>query len=254
MLLRLVRTMEEHKAKERCVKVKVCYFAVLRDLVGAREEEIEIPDGARVTDLLHQLAETHQSLQGVVDRVAVARNHQYAEHTDVLRDGDEIALLPPVSGGAPEPSEADEETHTLEAAEGKLRLSFSPLDVSLVSSLVERAEAGAVVTFAGAVRRQSQGRIVTHLDYEAYPPMVLTQMQRVVDEALAQWPDALIAIHHRVGTLQIGELAVAIAVSTPHRKEAFAACSFTIDRLKEVVPIWKREFFEDGEHWVGWGP
>ncbi len=237
------------------MRVRVCYFAVLRELVGLREEDIEIAEGADIQALLRELGRKHPSLGSIVERVAIARNHQYAETHELLREGDEIALLPPVSGGAPDPrSAASEPPESLVAAEGRLRLSFDPLDVSEVSRLVERSEAGAVVTFAGAVRRQSQGRVVTHLDYEAYPPMVLTQLQRVVDEALAQWPQAKIAIHHRIGTLAIGDLAVAIAVSTPHRKEAFAACSFTIDRLKEVVPIWKREYFEDGEHWVGWGP
>lgn len=237
------------------MQIRVCYFAVLRELVGLREEEIEVAEGADIAELLRVLAQKYPSLGSIVGRVAIARNHQYAEPHVVLREGDEIALLPPVSGGAPTPpNPTADDAQSLVAAEGRLRLSFDPLDVSEVSRLVERSEAGAVVTFAGAVRRQSQGRIVTHLDYEAYPPMVLTQMQRVVEEALAQWPEAKIAIHHRIGTLSIGDLAVAIAVSTPHRKEAFAACSFTIDRLKEVVPIWKREYFEDGEHWVGWGP
>lgn len=237
------------------MQIRVCYFAVLRELVGLREEDIEVTEGADIAELLRILAQRYPSLGSIVGRVAVARNHQYAEPNVVLREGDEIALLPPVSGGAPTPSDTgNDDAQSLVAAEGRLRLSLDPLDVSDVSRLVERSEAGAVVTFAGAVRRQSQGRTVTHLDYEAYPPMVLTQMQRVVDEAVAQWPEAKIAIHHRIGTLSIGDLAVAIAVSTPHRKEAFAACSFTIDRLKEVVPIWKREYFEDGEHWVGWGP
>jgi molybdopterin synthase catalytic subunit len=237
------------------VQIRVCYFAVLRELVGLREEEIEVAEGSDIAELLRVLVQRYPSLGSIVGRVAIARNHQYAESHVVLREGDEIALLPPVSGGAPTPpSPTSDDAQSLVAAEGRLRLSFDPLDVSEVSRLVERKEAGAIVTFAGAVRRQSQGRLVTHLDYEAYPPMVLTQMQRVVDEALAQWPEAKIAIHHRIGTLTIGDLAVAIAVSTPHRKEAFAACSFTIDRLKEVVPIWKREYFEDGEHWVGWGP
>ena len=235
------------------MRIKLLYFAVLRDLVGKREEVIEIEQGADISAMLAHLGHLQPRLAGLLDRVAVAVNHQYATNEQILKEGDEVALLPPVSGGSGE-EEARAEGGRWEAAEGRLCLTDAPLELAAVSALVEREGAGAIVSFSGAVRRESQGRIATHLDYEAYAPMVLTQMQRVIDEALEQWPQALIAIHHRIGRLFVGELAVVIAVSTPHRKEAFAACSFTIDRLKAIVPIWKKEHFTDGTSWVGWGP
>ena len=135
-----------------------------------------------------------------------------------------------------------------------IHLTFDPLDTNKIVSLVSRPELGGISVFIGAVRDQTKGKKVLRLEYEAYEPMAIAEMAKITDQVRQQWPQAIIAIHHRVGTLQIGAAAVIIAVATPHRDHAFAACKFAIDTLKENVPIWKKEVFEDGEIWVAANP
>ncbi len=151
----------------------------------------------------------------------------------MLRDGDEVAFLPPVSGG-----------------EGTCTLSEVPLDVASVVAKVEGPAMGGIVTFVGAVRDEARGRSIRHLEYEAYPPMAEREMEKIADEAARRWPGSRVAIAHRAGHLEVGELAVVVAAAAPHRAEAFAACRFAIDTLKETVPIWKKEVATDGEYWV----
>jgi len=129
-----------------------------------------------------------------------------------------------------------------------------PLVLEKVIQLVEGAFGGAVATFTGIVREQTKGRKVVSLDYEAYPSMALKELKKIAMEVRDKWPKVQVAIHHRIGHLKVGDKAVVIAVCSPHRQAAFAACSHTIERLKETVPIWKKEHFEDGTTWVGWGP
>lgn len=135
-----------------------------------------------------------------------------------------------------------------------VHISESPLDVNEVSSLVQSPSCGAIDIFVGTVRNQTKGKSVQRLDFESYIPMALKEMQKIGEAAASKWPVDKIAIYHRVGTLQIGEVAVIIAVSTPHRKASFEACQYAIDTLKETVPIWKKEIFEDGEVWVAAHP
>ena len=223
------------------MNIKVIFFAVLRQLVGLREVELVLPEGSTVQDLKDHLESEHEALQGMMERVAIAVNQEYATPESALSDADEVALLPPVAGGS-----GIEEQH--------IQVKETPLDLSEVSDLVQNESGGAIVTFTGIVRRQSKGRVVERLDYEAYGAMAVKEMQKIASEIRKQWPGAEVAIHHRIGSLGVGELAVVIAVCTPHRQEAFDACSYAIERLKERVPIWKHEFFTDGSHWVGWGP
>ena len=135
-----------------------------------------------------------------------------------------------------------------------IHLSEQPLKADLVTKLVSDPAQGGLVLFTGIVRDHTQGKKVLHLEYEAYEPMALSEMEKIRQDVLSQWPNARISIHHRIGTLQIGEAAVIIAVSTPHRAQAFEACRFAIDNLKQQVPIWKKEIFEDGEVWVAAHP
>ncbi len=150
-----------------------------------------------------------------------------------LADGDEVAFLPPVAGGA-----------------GRCVLSEAPLDPAAVVARVSGPNAGGLVTFSGAVRDHARGQRIRHLEYEAYPGMAEREMEKVCDEAEKRWPGVRVAIAHRVGRLEIGDLAVVVAVAAPHRAEAFEAARFAIDTLKETVPIWKKEFAESGDYWV----
>jgi molybdopterin synthase catalytic subunit len=164
----------------------------------------------------------------------------------VLADGDVIALIPPVAGGAGAPEEG--------VGGGTFRVSDEALSLDEVVRAVTREEHGGVVTFTGVVRRQSRGKRVVRLEYEAYRPMAERKLAEIGAGIAAEWPGTRVAIVHRVGKLSVGELAVVIAVAAPHRAAAFEACRAAIDRLKESVPIWKKEIAEDGEEWIGLGP
>jgi molybdopterin synthase catalytic subunit len=225
------------------IDVTIKYFAVLREVVGHAEETRSYPEGTTVSALLEELEGVYPALAGKRDRLSVAVNHQYASGELVLQNGAELALLPPVAGGM-----------DVDPTEGRYQVLETPLSPELVSSLVKGDFGGAVGSFVGMVRAQSQGRTVERLDYEAYRPMAVKELQRIGREVEERWPQASVAIHHRIGSLTVGELAVVIAVCTPHRQAGFEACSHTIERLKESVPIWKKEFFTDGSTWVGWGP
>ncbi len=194
---------------------------------------MELPEGARTGDLRRQLAETHPVFDDFGDRLAVSVNFEIATLDAPLADGDEVAFLPPVSGGA-----------------GRCTLSETPLEVAEVVARVSGPGMGGIVTFEGAVRDNARGREIRHLEYEAYPEMAEREMEKIASEAARRWPGVALAIAHRTGHLEIGEVAVAIAAAAPHRGEAFAACRFAIDTLKQTVPIWKKEFATDGDHWV----
>jgi molybdopterin synthase catalytic subunit len=206
--------------------VRVRLFAGLRERAGWSEREL---DAATVADVWPAL--------GLGDEPAgllYAVNREYAERDLELRDGDEIALIPPVSGGA-------------------FRVTEEPLSLEAVVAEVADERAGGIATFSGTVRRQSRGREVTRLEYEAYAEMAEEVMARLAAELEQRYDLCAIAIHHRVGTLEIGEASVVIAVSAPHRQDALAACKDAIDRLKETVPLWKKEVYEGGEEWIGRG-
>ena len=206
--------------------VRVRLFAGLRERAGWSEREL---DAATVADVWPAL--------GLGDEPAgllYAVNREYAEGDLELRDGDEVALIPPVSGGA-------------------FRVTEEPLSLEAVVAEVADERAGGIATFSGTVRRQSRGREVTRLEYEAYAEMAEDVMARLAAELEQRYELCAIAIHHRVGTLEIGEASVVIAVSAPHRQDAFAACKDAIDGLKETVPLWKKEVYEGGEEWIGKG-
>jgi molybdopterin converting factor subunit 1 len=211
------------------VRVRVKFFAGLRERAGTAEREVDLHDAARVKDLWAALALGHQP-RGLLYAV----NREYADEERVLADGDEVALIPPVSGGA-------------------FRVTEDPLDLAAAVAEVADERAGAITTFTGTVRRESRGRTVLHLEYEAYTEMAEDVMAQIADDVKRRYDLGAVAIHHRVGRVEIGEASVVIAVSAPHRHEALAACKDAIDTLKETVPLWKKEVYEGGEEWLGRG-
>ena len=209
--------------------VTVRLFAGLRERAGASSRPLELVDGAVVADVWPALG-----LGDEPPGLLFAVNRAYAGRDASLADGDEVALIPPVSGGA-------------------FRLSERPLSVQAAIDEVASPDAGAIATFVGTTRRRSRGRDVVRLEYEAYEGMAEAEMSRIADELRAKHDLHEIAIHHRVGVVAIGETSVVIAISAPHRAAALEACREAIDTLKQTVPLWKKEVYEGGEEWIGRG-
>ena len=213
----------------RGVQVAVKLFAALRERAGTRERALELADDASIEDVWPALG-LGEEPAGLVYAV----NRSYVDRSHALADGDEIALIPPVSGGA-------------------FLLSDAPLSLERVAAEVASHDAGAIATFVGTTRAHSRGRDVIRLEYEAYEGMAEAEMERIAGE-LRQRHDVIdVAIHHRVGPVEIGETSVVIAVSAPHRAAAFDACRDAIDTLKQTVPLWKKELYVGGEEWIGQG-
>jgi len=217
------------------VALTVLYFAAAREAAGTGREELEVPDGD-VAALRRALVERHPALARVLPRCRIALDQELAEDGDPVRDGGEVAVIPPVSGGAP-----------------TFRVVDRPLSLDEVVAAVSGPGRGGVVTFTGDVRGESHGKRVLRLEYEAYVPMAerkLAEIGRAVEEEHG----AAVAVVHRVGALRPGDAAVVIACAAAHRYPAFRACEAVIERLKKEAPIWKREVYEDGSAWVGLGP
>ena len=211
------------------MRVAVRLFAGLRERAGTGRRDIELGDEAGVEDVWPALG-LGEEPAGLVYAV----NRAYVERSHALADGDEVALIPPVSGGA-------------------FRLTEDPIDLAAVVAEVEDERAGAIATFVGTVRAQSRGRQVVRLEYEAYEGMAENVMGDLAAQLRERYDLCAVAIMHRIGVCEIGEASVAIAVSSPHRQDALAACKDAIDTLKETVPLWKKEVYEGGEEWIGRG-
>ena len=211
------------------MRIVVRLFAGLRERAGTAERAVELADGASVGDVWAALG-----LGEEPPGLLYALNKAYADRDGPLSDGDEVAVIPPVSGGA-------------------YRLSSDPLSLEAVVAEVSDERAGAVATFVGTTRIQSRGRTVDHLEYEAYGGMAEAEMERIAAQLKQSYELCDVAIHHRTGVVEIGEPSVVIAVSAPHRRDALAACKDAIDTLKQTVPIWKKEVYEGGEEWIGRG-
>jgi MoaE-MoaD fusion protein len=219
------------------IAVRTRLFARLREQArGAETETLELPAGSTLADVYETLRQRHPALP---DRGAVraALNQEFSDWTATVEDGDEAAFIPPVSGGA-------------HGAGVLFELTVDPLDARRLEAAVAHKGAGAICTFTGVVRDSSRGRSVTHLEYEAYAEMATAEMRKIGDEIGSKWPEARVAMAHRTGRLEIGEASVVVSVSCPHRAEAIAACKWGIDRLKESVPIWKKEHAADGTYWI----
>jgi molybdopterin converting factor subunit 1 len=220
------------------INVRMRYFAQMRETLGCGEESRQINEGTTVSTLFDAVAAEHVSLAGMKPATMLMVNQEYVTADHRLADGDEVAFIPPVSGGS-------------EASPHRFVVTDAQLDARSVESAVADPAAGAVVTFTGTVRDHARGRSVTALDYEAYAPAAEKMLARIGDEIRDQWGIERVAIWHRIGLLTVGEASVIIAVASAHRGEAFAACQYAIARLKEIVPIWKKEHYADGATWVG---
>jgi MoaE-MoaD fusion protein len=217
--------------------VQIRYFAVVRERLRLEGESLEVAAGARVGQVMEALVARHAELAGMRAHLRVAVNQSFVGDESVVVEGDEIALIPPVAGGA-----------------GALvRVQDTALSLDEVVRAVSGPGMGGLVTFTGLVREQSRGARVVKLEYEAYAEMAEKVMREIAAEVEGE-TGARIAVLHRVGTLVVGDVAVVIAAAATHRAEAFAACRAVIDRLKERAPIWKKEFGDDGAVWVGMGP
>ena len=218
------------------MRVTVLYFAAARERAGMGSEALELPDSATAGQALALACERHPGLQPIASKLRLAVDQDFAQPDRKLREGCEIALIPPVSGGSGAPH----------------RIGPEPVSAEAPLRAVTGTDAGAVVGFTGTVRSSNHGKSVVRLEYEAYPEMALRVFAKIADEARERW-SARVAIHHRVGPLNPGEISVAIAAAAAHRADAFEACRHAIEVLKKDAPIWKREFYPDGSSWVGLG-
>ena len=230
------------------MRVRVLFFGLLKDAAGKPSEVIEVASNASLRDLLAVCEAKIPKLKEMMPSLAVAVNQEYAGPDVKLQENDEVALLPPVSGGAPEIANdgSDVNPHA--------SIVRSPIDTQHILSGLKRGEDGAAVVFEGVVRNQTRGRKTLYLDYEAYEEMALQQMKSLADQALQQFAIRDVAIVHRLGRLDIGDISVLIVVASAHRAAAFDACRWLIDTLKRTVPIWKKEHFEDGVVWADGEP
>ncbi len=222
---------------------RVLFFGAARDAAGTDEASLSFDAPADARTVFARVLDTYPSLRRFGPSLLFAVNQEYARDLDSeVRDGDELAVFPPVSGGG--------EKDSAGGAHDFFELTAEPIDVGAVARRVVPPRCGATVTLDGYAREWTRGRRTLHLVYEAYAPMALAEMRRLGREAHRRFDIAHVGIVHRTGRTEIGETSVVIAVSAPHRRAAFEACEWAIRELKRTVPIWKKEFFEDGEVWV----
>ncbi len=221
------------------MKVTVKLFARMRELAGTNTLERTIGDQATVSDLIESLQAEFPKLADVASRIVIAVNKEFANPQTYLSEGDEVAFFPPVSGGS-------------DVMDDKFAVTFDPISLDEVAAKVVKPETGAVAVFGGVVRNVSAGKAVKHLEYEAYEEMAVAKLRQVATEARERWPGIVdMAIVQRIGHLEVGENAVIVAVSSSHRGDGcFEACQYAINRLKQIVPIWKKEVSPDGTEWV----
>jgi len=218
------------------ITVEMRYFAFVREQLGKSKETFELSDGSTVAQALDLAFASSERVRNAQAAMMVMVNQTYQPRDHVLANGDEVAVIPPVSGGSDSK---------------RFLVTDRVLDPRQVEDLVADDASGALVTFAGTVRDNARGKRVTALDYEAYPPAAEKMLEQIGDEIFERWGIRTVAIVHRYGLLQVGETSVVIAVSSAHRDAAFEACRHAIERIKVLVPIWKREIYDDGAVWIG---
>ena len=226
------------------MRLNVLFFGFLKDARGVASEELSLAEGATVAEVLEHYGSNFDA--ATLRSVAVAVNRHYAKADHALTDGDEVALLPPVSGGS--------QSNVPNGFTEQVRLTRAPIDAESVVAAMKAGEDGAVVVFDGIVRNNTRGRATRFLEYEAYEDMALAQMQQLATLALEKFAVRDVALIHRLGHLEIGETSVLIVVAAAHRAAAFEACRWLIDTLKREVPIWKKEIFADGAVWAAGEP
>ena len=238
------------------MQVNVKFFATFREMLGVKSEQKTIAAGTTVEQLWKEYAARNPRTLNI--RAAYAVNQKLVTSDYILRDGDEVGFLPPVSGGANKPQTTQgtrrkTKKHSVTSMRSVVKnayISRKPIDMNALYKRVAFPGAGAILIFAGVVRDNSQGKSVDHLEYEAYPAMAEESMRQIIEEIHARWAGVRAALAHRIGKLKIGEASLLIAVAAPHRPEAYTASRYAIERVKAIVPVWKKEFTLDGEHWV----
>ena len=224
------------------IKITIKYFAVCKEKTNIESETLIIPENYNLKQLKELLCDKYPSLQPLISKIKLALNMEFENETAILLNNDEVALIPPVAGGE----------HNLNE-ENNYKIVNCKINNEEVLNKVKNNQSGAIVQFIGIVRDFNNNKQVIKLKYEDYTEMALIKMKQIGDEIKMKWPNTKIAITHRIGTLNVGETAVVIAVSSPHRAESFLACEYSIERIKEIVPIWKKEFYSDNSEWIGIG-
>jgi molybdopterin synthase catalytic subunit len=227
------------------MRIRVLLFGQLKDIVGRQEETLELQQGASLSAVVTRYGELFPRFQALAGSIACSVNQEYATGSAKLRDGDEVGLLPPVSGG---------KTGLEELKSQHCAIVRAPISTQQVVDTIKAGEDGATIAFEGIVRNNSRGRRTLYLDYEAYEPMALNEMGKLAHSALERFGVRDIRLVHRLGRLEIGETSILIVVTAAHRAAAFEACRWLIDTLKKTVPIWKKEYFEDGAVWADGEP
>jgi molybdopterin synthase catalytic subunit len=216
------------------MNITLRYFASVRELMGVKSAPLELEEGATVGTALDAIVGGDSRRERAIKSCMTMVNQEYVQPNHQLSDGDELALIPPVSGG-----------------ENRFFVTEEALDPSRIERMVASPSAGAVALFVGTVRDHARGQGVLRLEYEAYAPAAEKMLARIATEIGTEWDVDAVAIAHRIGMLEVGEASVVIGVSSAHRAEAFAACRYAIERIKQIVPIWKKEFYADGAAWIG---
>jgi MoaE-MoaD fusion protein len=217
------------------VRIRVLFFGVLRDVTGLREDSIEVPDGGLAASVFEHYSQRFPRLREMSASIVLAVNQKFCAPSEALSDGDELAFLPPVSGGT--------EGHIF-------ALTRNPIDAAALARKILKGEDGAIVTFEGVTRNNTKGRATRYLDYECYEPMAIKTMAEIGEEIARTHEISRIAMVHRLGRIEIGETSVVVIATAPHRRPAFEAALEGINKLKRLVPVWKKEYFADGEVWV----
>lgn len=231
------------------MRIRVLLFGQLKDIIGRQEESLEVQAGTTLSELMACYAERFPTFKPMTGSIACSVNLEYAPASVVLQDGDEVGLLPPVSGGAPTNPTAQQDLRSEHCAIIRERINTQQIADSL-----KAPEDGAVAVFEGIVRNNTRGRSTIYLDYESYESMAINEMERLAQESLQQFKIRDVRLIHRLGRLNISETSVLIVVASAHRAAAFEACRWLIDTLKKKVPIWKKEYFEDGAVWADGEP
>jgi molybdopterin converting factor subunit 1 len=227
------------------VRIRVLFFGQVRDIVGQREASLEVPEGGRVSWVFEYYSSRFPRLKELASSIVLALNQQFAAPSEALCEGDEVALLPPVSGGS-----GCFTQEILEPAGHFYAITRDPIDAQALRNRLLLPEDGAAVIFEGVARNNTKGRATRYLEYECYEGMAIKVMAQIGGEIARSLPISRIGMIHRLGRIEIGGASVVVAVTAPHRKPAFDAALEGINRLKKLVPIWKREYFVDGEVWV----
>jgi molybdopterin synthase catalytic subunit len=231
------------------MQVRILFFGMLKDLAGRGDEVLTLPEHSTLGDVFMHYEEISPRLGEFAGSIAISINQEFASPDSRLQEGDEVAFLPPVSGGLPDP-----ESESPAPGRRYDSIGREKIDAHAVLARLKQPEDGAAVVFEGMVRDNTRGRRTLYLDYEAYEEMALKQMDALAEQALHEFSIRDVAIVHRLGRLEIGETSVLIVVASAHRAAAFDACRWLIDTLKRTVPIWKKEYFEDGAVWADGEP